>query len=86
VYGDVVMAAGATHAWRIRSRWLLFVAVLVPLTVLLVLQYRALSELQETTALARRMSLKGYAKSILRGVEGLYGSRAELRRYGICNA
>jgi len=59
------------------GRWLGFVAVLIPLAVLLVLQFRTLARLEGTSAASSRLALKGYGRTILRGAEAFYRQRVE---------
>ena len=58
-------------------RWLGFAAVVVPLAILLVLQFRTLAELEQTSAAAHRLALKGYARTVLRSTESFYRQRAD---------
>ena len=67
--------AGASRARRLRHL-LVGVAIAVPLVTLLALQFRALSKLEETAAIAQRMSLRGYAKAVVRHVDELYQGKA----------
>ncbi|MGH7818989.1 MAG: sensor histidine kinase [Candidatus Binatia bacterium] len=72
------MADGGARQLLQRTRpWLGLGAVLLPLAILLALQYRALVKLEETSAVAHRMSLKGYARSILRSAEDFYARKAQ---------
>ncbi|MGH7859654.1 MAG: hypothetical protein ACREQY_20195, partial [Candidatus Binatia bacterium] len=72
------MKVAAAKEYLHRSRpWLGLAAIVLPLTVLLALQYRALVELEETSAAAHRMSLKSYARSILKSVKEFYGEKAK---------
>ena len=57
--------------------WIGVAAILLPLAVLLALQYRALVKLEETSAAAHRMSLKSYARSILKAAGEFYGDKAK---------
>jgi signal transduction histidine kinase len=68
-----VTTAGAGRASR---RWVAFAAVIVPLAILLVLQLRTLSRLEETSAAAHRLALKGYGRTVLRTVEAHYRQKA----------
>jgi signal transduction histidine kinase len=64
-------------AGRNARRWLAFAAVLVPLTILLVLQLRTLTHLQETSAAAHLLALKGYGRTVLRTAEAFYRQKAD---------
>jgi signal transduction histidine kinase len=64
----------AAPPWK--RRWFVFAAIALPLGTLLVLQYVALAKLEETSAIATRMNVMWYAKSILHGVEGFYRQKA----------
>ncbi len=59
-----------------QRRWLGFAAVVVPLAILLALQLRTLAQLQETSAAAHRMTIKGYAKAVRSNVEEFYRGKA----------
>jgi signal transduction histidine kinase/HAMP domain-containing protein len=71
------MATASGHLARTTMRWLGFAAVVVPLAILLVLQFRTLAELEQTSAAAHRLALKGYARTVLRTVESFYRKKAE---------
>jgi signal transduction histidine kinase len=51
-------------------------AIAVPLVILLGLELRALAKLEETAAIAQRMSLRSYAKAVIRHVDELYRGHA----------
>jgi signal transduction histidine kinase/HAMP domain-containing protein len=57
-------------------RWLVAAAIALPLAILLSLQFRALAKLEETAAVAQRMSLRSYAKAVVRHVDELYQEKA----------
>ncbi|MGD9765779.1 MAG: sensor histidine kinase [Candidatus Binatia bacterium] len=65
------------RAGRRSRRWLAFAAVIIPLAVLLVLQLRTLTRLQETSAAAHLLALKGYGRTVLRTAEAFYRQKAE---------
>jgi len=66
-----------TGASRSRFRHLLVGAAIAgPLVTLLALEFRALSKLEETAAVAQRMSLRSYAKAVVRHVDELYQGKA----------
>jgi signal transduction histidine kinase len=67
--------AGASQGAR-RRHLLVGAAIAVPLVILLALEFRALSKLEETAAIAQRMSLRGYAKAVVRHVDELYQGKA----------
>jgi signal transduction histidine kinase len=67
---------GTVDAPRTYGRWLALGAVVVPLGFLLVLQLRTLAELEETSALSHRMTLKTYAKAVRDGAEDFYRQKA----------
>ncbi len=70
-------ATPATRAPRVHARWLAFAAVVVPLAILLLLQFRTLARLQETSAAAHELALKGYARTVLRSAEAFYRLKAD---------
>jgi two-component system phosphate regulon sensor histidine kinase PhoR len=57
--------------------WVGFVAVLVPLLVLMALQYRWLVDLQDTSANARKHTLSNYLEAVSTNVEYYYRATAE---------
>ncbi len=57
--------------------WAAFAAVLVPLAVLLVLQYRWLVDLEHSSTIARHTSLGKYLEVVGKEVEYVYGTSAE---------
>jgi signal transduction histidine kinase/HAMP domain-containing protein len=67
----------STRATRAAMRWLGFAAVVVPLAILLVLQFRTLAELEQASAAAHRLALKGYARTVLRTTESFYRQKAD---------
>jgi signal transduction histidine kinase len=70
-------ATPPAQAPRGHARWLAFAAVIVPLAVLLLLQFRTLARLQETSAAAHQLALKGYARTVLRTAEAFYRLKAD---------
>jgi signal transduction histidine kinase/HAMP domain-containing protein len=66
-----------TRRWRRHTLWLAFLAVLVPLGVLLALQYRTLRRLQEVSTVAQEAVLGNYSDAILADVRYFYLTRAE---------
>lgn len=73
----VMTGPASAQAPRRHWAWLAFAAVVVPLTVLLVLQFRTLMRLQDTAAAAHFLALKGYARTVLRTAEAHYRRLAE---------
>jgi len=67
--------AGATRARRLRHL-LIAAAIAVPLVTLLALEFRTLSKLEGTAAIAQRMSLRSYGKAVVRHVDELYQGKA----------
>jgi signal transduction histidine kinase len=65
------------HFVRRRVLWIGFLAVLLPLTVLLVLQYRWLVRLEKTSAYAEKAWLKNYLEAVSEKVEYTYRKQAE---------
>ena len=69
--------------------WVGFVAVLVPLGILLGLQYRWLTRLQETSTIAAEASLNNYLKAVSSEIEYFYYEQAErslnIPGYYLCN-
>ncbi len=63
--------------FREHSLWAGFVAVLVPLAVLLALQYRWLSRLEQVSAIAHRAALNNYLEAVGNEVQFFYRSSAE---------
>ncbi|MCP3981324.1 MAG: HAMP domain-containing histidine kinase [bacterium] len=63
----------------LRKRVLLtgFLAVLVPLVILLTLQFRWLTRLEETSAIAEKASLNNYLNAVFNEIEYFYRSQAE---------
>ncbi len=57
--------------------WVSFIAVVVPLTVLLTLQYRWLVDLQTTSAIARQATLTNYLEAVATKIEYFYRTTAE---------
>jgi signal transduction histidine kinase len=62
---------------RRRTLWLGVLAVLVPLAILLALQYWWLTELEHNSAIAREASLENYLEAITKEVEYFYTKIAE---------
>jgi signal transduction histidine kinase len=62
---------------RNRLLWMGLIAVLTPLIVLLVLQYRWLAELEENSVAARRASLENYLQSIAKEAHYFFATTAE---------
>ncbi len=60
-----------------RLLWIGLTAVMVPLVVLLVLQYRWLVELQRNSTIARRAALENYLGAITKDVDFFYNSTAD---------
>jgi len=60
-----------------RLLWIGLTAVMVPLVVLLVLQYRWLVELQRNSTIARRATLENYLGAITNDVDFFYNSTAD---------
>jgi signal transduction histidine kinase len=60
-----------------RMLWVGFVAVLVPLTVLLALQYRWLAALEQTWTLAHKTTLDSFLEDVATRVELFYGETGE---------
>jgi signal transduction histidine kinase len=63
--------------WKRQTLWLAFLAVLIPLGVLLTLQYRTLRRLQEVSGVAQQAVLGNYLDAILADVRYFYLTRAE---------
>lgn len=63
---------------RRRTLWLGFLAVFLPLSVMLVLQYRWLVELQHKSTIARHVTLANYLEYIAKYVEYYYTKAAAL--------
>lgn len=57
--------------------WLGFAGVLIPLTVLMLLQYRWLVDLQENSALAQKASMESYLELVTEKVEYFFRKNAE---------
>lgn len=62
---------------RRRTLWGAFAAVLLPLGVLLVVQYRWLADLEQASALARQATLTNYLETVNQIVEYHYAKSAE---------
>lgn len=62
---------------RHRRLWLAFAAVAVPLVVLLILQYRWLSDLQETSTVARKVRQQQYLYAVTDTLENIIRWEAE---------
>ena len=62
---------------RRHGLWVGFMAVLIPLLVLLSLQYWWLVNLEETSAIARKASLDNYLEAVATQIEYFYRSTAE---------
>src|SRR5262245_39834640 len=72
------MPRGSTaQTFRISGRWLAFAAVIVPLAILLLLQFQTLARLEETSAASSRLALKGYGRTVLRAAEAFYRQKVE---------
>jgi len=69
--------SASAQAPRRHWAWVAFAAVVVPLAILLMLQFRTLVRLQETAAAAHFLALKGYARTVLRTAEAHYRRLAE---------
>ncbi|HEY8206733.1 MAG TPA: HAMP domain-containing sensor histidine kinase [Myxococcaceae bacterium] len=69
--------AAFLRALRRHALWVGLAAVVAPLLVLLTLQYRSLSTLKRTWALAHRTSLEGFLEEVGASVEQAVGPRAE---------
>jgi signal transduction histidine kinase len=69
--------SGAAAVWRRHGAWLGPVAVLLPLAVLLALQYQWLVRLDHASAIARRAALANYLEAVAAEVELAYRSDAE---------
>jgi signal transduction histidine kinase len=63
---------------RARRRWLLTAAIALPLGLLLALQLRTLAKLEDASVVAHRVTLRGYAKAVLKDVEDLYRRHADV--------
>lgn len=61
-------------------------AVLLPLGILLALQWRALVKLEETSAASHRMSLRVFAKGVLKEGESFYAEKAEALAAGAASS
>ncbi len=57
--------------------WLVAALVVLPLCALLALQYRALVQLEATSAAAQRMALRSFARAVLDDVESAYRGKAD---------
>src|ERR1044071_342555 len=57
--------------------WAGLIAVIIPLLVMLWLQYRSLSQLEETSADANKLALKNHLKNISNEIQSYYQSNAE---------
>ncbi len=62
---------------RRRSLWIGFLAVLIPLVVLLTLQYRWLVDLEQKSGLASRAAMSNFLDGIANKIEYTYRSEAE---------
>jgi len=60
-----------------RALWIGFLAVLLPLAVLLVLQYKWLARLEKTSAIAEKAWLSNYLEAVSNEVEYFYRKEAE---------
>ena len=60
------------EALRRYPQWIGFTAVLIPLLVLLALQYRSLVKLDQTSALVRKAVLNNFVESVAKDVEYFY--------------
>jgi signal transduction histidine kinase len=69
--------AGLAAFLKRHTLWAAFAAVLLPLVVLLGLQFTWLKRLQETSAIARRAGLDNYLEAVGSKVEYFYRSAAE---------
>jgi len=69
--------AALAHAAHSARRWIAVAAVVVPLAILMVLQLRTLSQLEDASAAAHRSALKGYRRTVLRAVEAFYRRMAD---------
>lgn len=63
--------------WRRHGLWLVFLAVIAPLAILLVLQYRTLHRLQDVSKAAHLAVLDNYLGAIVSEVRYFYLTRAE---------
>jgi signal transduction histidine kinase len=66
-----------TRFFRRNILWVGFLAVIVPLIIILGLQYESLAELEKTSAVAHKVHLKNYLWDVATEVEEFYRSSAE---------
>src|SRR5690242_1961259 len=59
------------------TQWLGFTAVLIPLLVLLALQYRSLARLDQTSGLVHKAGLNNLLKAVTKEVDYFYRDNAE---------
>ena len=59
------------------TQWLGFTAVLIPLLVLLALQYRSLARLDQTSALVHKAVLNNFLEGVAKEVDYFYRNNAE---------
>lgn len=66
------------RAWLRRHRlWIGFLAVIIPLAIILGLQYQSLVKLEKISPIAHKVMLKGYLYRVAKEVEGFYRAGAE---------
>jgi signal transduction histidine kinase len=76
-YHPVVSGYVSSAIGKRRVLWTGFFAVLVPLVVLLALQYKWLSRLEKTSAIAEKATLANYLEAVSSKVEYFYRKQAE---------
>src|SRR3954453_157296 len=59
------------------TQWIGFTAVLIPLLVLLALQYRSLARLDQTATLVHKAGLKKFLEAVTTDVDYFYRTNAE---------
>ena len=69
--------AGRSLRRRRQTLWTVLLAVLLPLAVMLYLQYRWLADLERSSALASRATLRNYLEAVDKDVQYLYAKNAE---------
>ena len=72
-----MLPASARRPRKRRALWIGFFAALVPLAVLLVLQYKWLARLEKTSAIAEKAWLSNYLEAVSSEVEYFYRKQAE---------
>src|SRR5438477_12826579 len=74
--GEITMA-GLKLFLRRHILWVGFLAVFIPLLVMLWMQYRSLAELEKTSAVADKIELRNHLKPIIAEIQYFYRVNAE---------